>query len=209
VRRPAAFAFVLLAAPFAVAKPQARPAPLTPDQQTVVAAIVHETFPKPRPGNTPLALCLDVQVTDAEPDETPGEEFPQPRARGHVRRGGKPARATKRPTKQSTKRSTPPPDPVPTTRGAPPELVEQVNRPWRAVVSATACHLDPLQPYTLNDAGHTPAQLVTVRLAPGPAPTTARIDWTASASAASRSRDCTTAHDAHGWTVHCGGTWSQ
>jgi hypothetical protein len=200
VRRPAAFAFVLLVAPLALAKPRPRPAPLTPDQQTVVAAIVHEVFPKPRAGHEPLVLCLDVQIIDADTDEALDEELSQPRTRAHVRHG-KPARATKR--------TTPPPPPVPTIRGAPRELVDQLSRPWRTVLSATACHVEALQPYTLNDARHTPAQLVTARLAPGPTPTGARIDWTTSSAAASHSRDCTAARDAHGWTVHGGGTWSQ
>jgi hypothetical protein len=184
------------------AKPKAPAPPLTPDEQTVAAALVRDAFP--RPSGAPLVLCLDVQVTDAAPDEgAPGEELPQPPTRGRARRGAKRARP-----------ATPSVPPAPVVRGAPRAIVDELNRPWRTVVSATACRLDPLQPYALKDAQHTPAQLVTVRLAPGPTPATrqtsmtARIDWS-SAPETGHSRDCTTAYDGHGWTVHCGGTWAQ
>jgi len=185
----------VLAAPSAHAKPRARPArvaPLTVDQETVVAAIVHETFTQPRGSGAPLVLCLDVQLTDDAPvDERPA--WPAPK-RGRGRKAATPV-------------GTPP-----AIRGASQELVARLERPWRTVVSATACRLDPLHPFTLRDATRTPARLVTVRLAPGPTPTSARIDWTGAgpqASAASSSRDCSATGGPRGWTIDCGGTWSQ
>jgi hypothetical protein len=179
----------VLAAASAHAKP-ARLAPLTVDQETVVAAIVHETFPQPRGAGAPLVLCLDVQLTDDAPvDERPA------RRRGRGRKDA-PLLA-----------------PTPVIRGASQELVARLERPWRTVVSAAACRLDPLQPFTLGDATRTPARLVTVHLAPGATQTTtARIDWTSAgpqASAASSSRDCSATSGPRGWTIDCGGTWSQ
>lgn len=170
------------------------PQALTPDQQRVVAAVVNDTFPRPRVA-APLALCLDVQILAAT-DET-GDEAPEPRAKKHGRKRA-------------------PPEPkLPALRGAPPELVEQLTRPWRAVASALACSTDPRKPLTLGDAQKTPARLVTVHVSATAAAGTLRIDWTSGqpddpiAPTATSSRDCTATNPGNGWTVHCGGTWFQ
>ncbi len=172
---------------------------LTPDQQLVVAAVVNDTFPRPRAA-APLALCLDVQILAAtdEADEVP---TPTPRAKKHDRRRTTPVEP-KLPK-------------LPALRGAPPELVEGLTRPWRVVASALACSTDPRKPLTLGDAQKTPARLVTVHVAATAAAGALRIDWTTgqiddpSAPAATSSRDCTATNPGNGWTVHCGGTWFQ
>jgi hypothetical protein len=170
------------------AKPKV-PAPLSADQQSVVAEIVGQTFPLPKREPLTLALCLDVQIAPAiDEDAAP----PPP-----VRRGGR--KRAQRPE---------PPPPLPIVRGAPPELVTRLARPWRVVASASACRLDPRQPIALPDEHHTAAQLVTVHLAPDAAVGTIKIDWTDSHDpTATASRDCTAAHGPRGWTVNCGGTW--
>ena len=164
------------------------PPPPNADQQEVVAAIVNDTFPRPRREPFRFALCLDVQIAPAfDEDAAP----PPPARRG--RRAPAP--------------EAPPP---PILRGAPAELVAGLARPWRVVASALACRLDPRQPYTLNDAAHTAAQLVTVHLAPEVSSGTVRVEWTDSHDpTATSSRDCTAAHTPRGWSVHCGGTWFQ
>jgi hypothetical protein len=162
---------------------------LTPDQQLVVAAVVNDTFPRPRAA-APLALCLDVQILAAT-DEM-GDEAPEPRAKKYGRKHATPI--------------------VPSLRGAPPELVEHLTRPWRAVASALACSTDPRKPLTLGDAQKTPARLVTVHVAATAAAGTLKIDWTSGQvddPAATSSRDCTATNPGNGWTVHCGGTWFQ
>jgi hypothetical protein len=192
----AAFGWVCLAA-FATSaqarkatKPKAPPPP-NADQQEVVAQIVNETFPRPRGQALPLALCLDVQIAPAF-DEDAAPPPPPPR---HGRR--KPPPLPELP-------------PPPIIRGAPPELVTALARPWRAVASALSCRLDPRAPFTMNDAAHTPARLVTVHLAPEVASGTIQIDWTSGHdSTANGSRDCTATRAPRGWSVHCGGTWFQ
>jgi hypothetical protein len=193
-----AVALALAVATFASRPTEARkpakapkgPPTLTADQETVVADIVSQTFPRPRPGAAALALCLDVQLAPIFDEDT----APPPPPRG--RRKHKPA-----------------PEPVLPTftiSGAPPELVEHVARPWRVVASALSCRLDPRQPFTLNDAAHTPAQLVTLHLAPEVTSGTIKIDWTAGNDpGTTNSRDCTATRGPHGWAVHCGGTWFQ
>jgi hypothetical protein len=169
-------------------KPKAPPPP-NADQQEVVAQIVNETFRRPRGQPLTLVLCLDVQIAPAfDEDAAPP---PPPR---HGRR--KPA--------------SPEVPPPPVIRGAPSELVAALARPWRVVASALACRLDPRAPFTMKDAAHTPAQLVTVHLAPEVASGTVQIDWTSGLdSTANGSRDCTATHAPRGWSVHCGGTWFQ
>jgi hypothetical protein len=167
-------------------KPHKAPAPLTPDQQIVVAEVVSDTFRRPSRERPSLALCLDVQTVDATDEDAP----PPP------------------PRKHGARKPAPPPEPyLPPVRGAPPELVERLNRPWRVVASALACSVDPRQPLTLNDAKKTPAQMVTVHLTADAAAGTVKIDWTD--GTANNSRDCTAARAPTGWTVHCGGTWYQ
>ena len=84
-------------------------------------------------------------------------------------------------------------------------------RPWRIVASALDCRLDPRWPIALVD--QTPAQLVTVHLTAHVATGSLRIDWTGGgaqvAGGVVSSRDCTATHDRRGWTVRCGGTWSE
>jgi hypothetical protein len=165
---------------------------LTPDQRLVVAAVVNDTFPRPRAA-APLALCLDVQILAAT-DEA-GDEAPAPRAKKPGRKRAPPVEA--------------PPSPL---RGAPPELVEQLTRPWRVVTSALACSTDPRKPLTLGDAQKTPARLVTVHVAATAAAGALKIDWTSGQPddpTATSSRDCTATNPGNGWTVHCGGTWFQ
>jgi hypothetical protein len=173
-----------------VAKRRAPPPP-NADQQEVVAQIVNETFRRPRGQPLTLALCLDVQIAPAF-DEDAAPAPPPPR---YGRR--KPAPLPELP-------------PLPIIRGAPPELVAALARPWRVVASALACRLDPREPFAMNDAAHTPAQLVTVHLAPDVASGTVQIEWTSGLdSKANGSRDCTATHAPRGWSVHCGGTWFQ
>jgi hypothetical protein len=181
-------------------KPKKASPALTPDQQMVVAAVVNDTFPRARDA-APLALCLDVQILAAT-DEAGDDDAaaPAPRPKKHARARG--------PVK--SKRSLPSPSPA--LRGAPPELVERLARPWRAVVSALTCSTDPRKPLTLGDAKSTPARLVTVHLAATAAAGTLKIDWTSGQAddpAATSSRDCTATNTANGWTVRCGGTWFQ
>ena len=178
---------IALFAPRAEArKARKAPPPLTPDQQVVVAEVVNDTFRRPTRERASLALCLDVQVVAATDEDAPA---PPPKKRG--------GRA-----------HAPPPEPlVPPLRGAPPELVERLTRPWRIVASALACSTDPRKPLTLNDAARTPAQLVTVHLTSDAAAGTAKIDWTE--GTANNSRDCAATSTPRGWTVHCGGTWYQ
>jgi hypothetical protein len=174
-------------------KPKAPPPP-TADQLTVVAQIVNQTFPLPKRDPLTLALCLDIQIADAiDVDALPP---PPPK-----RKGG----PHKRPVVPESELPRPP-----VVRGAPPELVERLARPWRLVASASSCRLDPRLPFALPDEQHTAAQLVTVHLAPDAAAGTIKVDWTdARDPTASSSRDCTAARAATGWTVHCGGTWYQ
>jgi hypothetical protein len=188
---------VALASPRAEARkplkaPKAPPT-LTVDQQTVVAEIVSQTFPRPSREAATLALWLDVQLAPAlDEDAAP----PPPPRRGKRKRK-------------------PPPEPALPLfiiRGAPADLVEHLGRPWRVVASALSCRLDPRQPFALNDAPHTPAQLVTLHLAPDVASGTIKIDWTNVADSdpgATNSRDCSATPGPRGWTVHCGGTWFQ
>jgi hypothetical protein len=162
--------------------------PLTPDQQIVVSAAIEDTFPRPRHLEAPIVLCLDVQLA-----EDPIEDLvPPPRgAKGKKQKS---------------------PEPPPTAfRGAPPELLARVSRKWRIVVSAPTCRLDPRRPYTLDDA-RTLARLVTVRLGAHIATGALRIDWAGGGDAppsSVQSRDCTATHGPRGWTVRCGGTWSE
>jgi hypothetical protein len=169
---------------------------LTPDQQLVVAAVVNDTFPRPRAA-APLALCLDVQILGAT-DEVGDDEAPKPRAKKHSRKRAIPVEPTL--------------PKLPSLRGAPPELVERLTRPWRAVASALACSTDPRKPLTLGDAQKTPARLVTVHVAATAAAGSLKIDWTSGQpddATATSSRDCTATNPGNGWTVHCGGTWFQ
>jgi hypothetical protein len=173
------------------AKASKAPPPPSADQQIVIAQIVNDTFPRPRREPAALALCLDVQIATAIDEDA--EPPPPPR---HRRDGRKPP--------------APLPPPLPIIRGAPSELVTGLARPWRVVASALSCRLDPRQPFTLNDAAHTPAQLVTVHLAPDVASGTIKIDWTDGHDpTAVSSRDCTATRGPRGWSVHCGGTWFQ
>jgi hypothetical protein len=173
---------------------KAAPPPPNTDQQLVVARIVDETFPRPKRDPVTLALCLDVRIgpaLDVDDEMKPAIEPP--------RRGAK-------------KRARKPEAPLPDLRvqGAPAELVERLARPWRLVASASSCRLDPRQPFALPDERHTPAQLVTVHLAPDVAVGTIKIDWTDSHDPTSgASRDCTAARGTRGWEIHCGGTWFQ
>lgn len=185
---------VLLGASLEPGDVQARKASqaLTPDQQLVIVEVVNDAFPLPRREGTPLplALCLDVQI-GADPLEA--EAPPTP-----VRRGASPPR-------------TPEPKP-PILRGAPSELVRRLTRPWRTVVSALDCRLDPRQPFTLSDARQTPAQLVTVHVSAYVAAGAVKIDWTdvpSNGFDAKNSRDCTATRRPRGWAVRCGGTWAQ
>ncbi len=170
-------------------KPKAPPPP-NADQQEVIAQIVNDTFRRPRVSPLTFALCLDVQIEAAfDEDEAPP---PPPR---HGRR--KPAPLPEVPS-------------LPVVRGAPPELVAALARPWRVVVSALSCRLDPRAPFTVNDAAHSPAQLVTVHLSPDVASGTVKIDWTSGHDpTGGSSRDCTATRASRGWSVQCGGTWFQ
>jgi hypothetical protein len=166
-------------------RPKAAPA-LTADQQEVVAQLVADAFPRPKREPLTLALCLDVQLGPAMPDE---DTLPRPAKRG-------------RPMHTSPSR---PERPV---RGVPPELVARLVRPWRLVSSAATCHLDASHPIALADERHTPAQLVTVHLPTDVAVGTVSIDWTPGpGSKPSQSRDCMAKRTPRGWTVTCGGTW--
>jgi len=179
-------------------KPKQPPRALTPDQQMVVVAVVNDTFPRPRDAAS-FALCLDVQIMAATDDAGDDDEAaPAPRPKKHGRKRATPVKPTL--------------SPLPPLRGAPPELVERLARPWRAVASALTCSTDPKKPLTLGDAKKTPARLVTVHLAATAAAGALKIDWTSGQAddpAATSSRDCTAANTANGWTVHCGGTWFQ
>ncbi|MDB4981752.1 MAG: hypothetical protein JWM82_2504 [Myxococcales bacterium] len=171
-------------------KPKAPPPP-NADQQEVIAQIINDTFRRPRISPLTIALCLDVQI-EAAFDE---DEAPPPPPPRHGRRKAVPA---------------PEVPPLPVVRGAPPELVAALARPWRLVATALSCRLDPRAPFTLNDAAHTPAQLVTLHLAPDVASGTVKIDWTSGHDpTAGSSRDCTATRAPRGWSVHCGGTWFQ
>jgi hypothetical protein len=164
--------------------------PLTPDQQLVVAAAIEDTFPRPRHLEAPIVLCLDVQL-----QEDPIADLVPP-----------PSGA-----KGKKKKDKGPEVPPSAFRGAPPELLARASRKWRVVVSAPTCRLDPRQAYTLDDA-RTLARLVVVRLGAHLATGDLRIDWTGGTSAppgAVQSRDCHAAHGPRGWTVRCGGTWSE
>ena len=100
--------------------------------------------------------------------------------------------------------------PPPLIRGVTEDVIDLVTRPWRHVVSATACRLDPRAPYALNDAQRTPAQLVTVQMQAPSAAGALKIEWTSATTEvppAHSSRDCVAAAGPHGWTVTCGGTW--
>ena len=185
------------AAAFAPARAEARkpaksakaPPPPSADQQEVVAAIVADTFPRPKREPLMLSLCLDVDIAPAVDEDAP----PPPRRRGKLKR--------------AVAIEQPPPRII---RGAPAELVTRLARPWRVVASALTCRLDPRRPIALGDAGHTPAQLVTVHLVPDVAAGTSKIEWTEGADAtAANSRDCTAARGPRGWSVRCGGTWFQ
>jgi hypothetical protein len=188
-------ALLLVAAARAEArKPETKKAPqaLTPDQQLVVAAVVNDTFRRPRAA-APLALCLDVQILAAT-DEAGTDEPPAPRAKRHGRKRAAPELK------------------LPALRGAPPELVARLTRPWRLVASALSCSTDPRKPLTLGDAQRTPARLVTVHVAATAAAGTVKIDWTSGQPddpTATSSRDCTATNPGNGWMVHCGGTWFQ
>jgi hypothetical protein len=167
--------------------------PPNADQQLVVARIVDETFPRPKHEPFTLALCLDVQIAPAADEDAP-PAFALAK-RDAKKRG------------RATKTALPP---LPILRGAPPELVARLARPWRLVASASSCRLDPRQPIALPDQPHTTAQLVTVHLAPDVAVGTIKIDWTDGHDlTAGASRDCTAARGPRGWDVHCGGTWFQ
>jgi hypothetical protein len=197
--KPTVIVAALCVAAFASAHAEARkagkapkaPPPPNADQQVVVAEIVNDTFPRPKRAPLTLALCLDVQIAPAfDEDAAPP---PPPSRRGGRRRAPVPEAP-----------------PLPIIRGAPPELVEHLARPWRVVASALSCRLDPRQPFALNDASHTPAELVTVHLAPDVASGTIKIDWTDGHDpTAASSRDCTAMRAPRGWSVHCGGTWFQ
>ncbi|HEX4403201.1 MAG TPA: hypothetical protein VH560_00120 [Polyangia bacterium] len=197
MRQVVAAAMLLLAATRAEARKtrKAPPQALTPDQQLVVAAAVDDTFPRPRAAAA-LALCLDVQILAAT-DEAGDDDVPTPTPRAKKHDRGRATRTEPKP---------------PRLRGAPPELVEQLTRPWRAVASAVACSTDPRKPLTLGDAQKTPARLVTVHVAATAAAGTLKIDWTSGQPDdpdATSSRDCTAANKGNGWTVRCGGTWFQ
>jgi hypothetical protein len=186
-----------LASP-ALAKDASRPhvrspgaPPPSADEQAVVAAVVADTFPRPRREPFNLALCLDVRTGEPYDEAETKPVTPPPRT------GRKRARAHE------------PPPSAPHVRGAPPELVARLQRPWRVVASALACQLDPRKPIALDDERHTPAQLVTVSLG-DVAAGSVRIDWTDGPdSTATRSRDCTASRGRSGWSVSCGGTWAQ
>jgi hypothetical protein len=189
----AALCLAALAPARAVARKPVHPPPAAPalppnaDQQEVVAAVVADTFPLPKQQPLRLALCLDVQIGPVVEAQAP---VPRPRD------ARKPGRS-------------PEPPPI-AVRGAPAELVARLQRPWRTVASALACRVSPHEPVSFNDARRTPAQLVTVHLAPDVAVGAVKIDWTdARDPSAARSRDCTALREARGWTVRCGGTWSQ
>jgi hypothetical protein len=173
-------------------KPAKAPPPPTADQQEVIAQIVAETFPRPKHDPLTLALCLDVQIAPGVDEVAAPPPPPLPRRGAHKRSAA------------------PEPPPPPVIRGAPPELVTRLARPWRLVASALACRLDPRQPIALPDERHTAAHLVTVHLAPDSAAGTIKIDWTDNHDpTATSSRDCTAARGPRGWTVRCGGTWFQ
>ncbi|HVU49912.1 MAG TPA: hypothetical protein VHL80_04450 [Polyangia bacterium] len=174
--------------------PTPPPAP-TADQQLVIAQIVNQTFPLPKRAPLTLALCLDIQIGDAIDEDAPPPPAPKAKHRGTRKPAAVPASELPRP---------------PVVRGAPPELVQRLARPWRLVASASSCRLDPRLPVALPDEQHTSAQLVTVHLAPDAAAGTIQVDWTDPRDpAATNSRDCTAARAPAGWTVHCGGTWYQ
>ncbi len=189
----AALLGTLLAVPTAVHARRSRvPEALTPDQELVVAEVVNDTFRLSRTAPTPLALCLDVQLSELPLDAEPPPAPPPKPGRAHVRAPKPPA---------------PPP-----LRGAPEALVERLARPWRPVSSALACRLDPREPFTLNDARRTPARLVIVHMTAHVASGALKIDWTDGKSAeatATSSRDCTATRTPRGWSVRCGGTWAQ
>jgi hypothetical protein len=197
--KPTVAALVLFEVAFASTSAHARkaakapvaPPTLNADQQAVVTEIVNDTFRRPRREPLTLALCLDVQLAQAF-DEDAAPPPPPPRRGRH-----KPAPLPETP-------------PLPIIRGAPPELVAALARPWRVVASALSCRLDPRETFTLNDAAHRPAQLVTLHLAPDVASGTVRIDWTDGHDpTAGSSRDCTATRVPRGWSVHCSGTWFQ
>jgi hypothetical protein len=181
-------AAAIVALHLAPARAAERRVTLSTDQQIVVAAAIDDTFPRPRNLKAPIALCLDVRSADDPLDEAP----PVPR-RGAQ---GKKTRALDAG--------------LAVIQGAPPELVARVFRPWRPVVSASSCHLDARQPFTLDDT-RTPARLVTVRVSRA-AVGALRIDWTGGTTEPQgglQSRDCTASHGSRGWIVRCGGTWSE
>jgi hypothetical protein len=168
-----------------------RPAPpgLTPDQEAVVVEVVNDTFRPAHSRPLPLVLCLDVQLTELAPDEPP------PRASA-------PARFPHR------SRRPPKPPPPPTIRGVSDDVIDRLTRPWRRVVSASACQLDP--PFTLKDPARTPAQLVTVRMQAKVAAGPLTIEWTGVSAADQRaisSRTCVAATGPRGWSATCAGTW--
>jgi hypothetical protein len=190
-----AICVVALLAPPARARPRpVRPvvlaAPLlSADQMEVITDIVNDTFPRPKHDALALALCLDVQLGPAG-DE--GAALPRPLPRRDARKRG-----AREPL-------------APSVRGAPPDLVARLARPWRLVASALACRLDPSMPIAIGDARQTHAQLVTVHLPPDVAVGSIKIDWTDGHDAvAASSRDCTATRTARGFRVTCGGTWFQ
>jgi hypothetical protein len=188
-----------LASARALARKPAKDAKAPPpnaDQQLVVARIVDQTFPRPKREPLTLALCLDVRIgppLDVDDETKPVIELPRRVAK-----------------KKGARKPDPPLLPDLRVQGAPAELVEHLARPWRLVASASSCRLDPRQPFALPDESHTPAQLVTVHLAPDVAVGTIKIDWTDGHDPTiAASRDCTAARGARGWEIHCGGTWFQ
>jgi hypothetical protein len=190
----AAVGLTALAPARADARKPAPPPPPTVDQQLVVAQIINQTFPLPKREPLTLALCLDIQIAAAvDEDALP----PPPPKRSGPRK--------KRPLVPDSELAR-----APVVRGAPPQLVQALARPWRQVASALTCRLDPRLPITLPDEHHTSAQLVTVHLAPDVAVGTIKVDWTdARDPTATSSRDCTAARAPTGLTVRCGGTWYQ
>jgi hypothetical protein len=175
------------------AKAAKAPPPPTADQQAIIAEVVEDTFRRPKREPFTFTLCLDVQIDEASDDE----EAAAPAGAGRRRAASRVPEMERAP-------------PIVHVRGAPPELVARLARPWRVVASALSCRFDSRRPLTLGDERHTAAQLVTVHLAPGVAGGPVKIDWTNGGDlAAANSRDCTASRGPRGFTVRCGGTWFQ
>jgi hypothetical protein len=156
----------------------------------VIVEVVNDTFRLQKNQATLLVLCLDVQLSDLPLDEI----LAPPKPRGAAARG----------------RAQPPKPQLPIIRGVPQDLTVRLTRPWRKVVSASTCRLDPRQPFALTDAPQTPAQLVTVRMAAHVATGALKVEWTGASTQdphAMSSRDCSATRGPRGWNVHCGGTW--